>query len=549
MRLPSTGSQDIPDFNKFRKWMETLTPSEQKALMARLQKAPSVGPHPGPQTMAFNSTADIVGFGGASGGGKSALIALLILLKHKRSVVFRHDTSQMTHLVDDIASFHGTDAGLNRQSNTFRFTDFPGHMVEFGGIGKPKEEEKWQGRAHDLVAFDECTQLSESKVRWLLTWCRSPDPEFQAKCIMTFNPPGSPSEEGEEDGRWLLKFFAPWIDENYEGTRADPGEIRYFLRDYENEEHEVESGEPRLFEIKGRPVLTYPQSRTFIPSLATDNPSYGQEYINQLMSLEEPNRTRYLMGDFSSSISDHENQIVPTKSVERAMDLWTKEGAKRPMSSIGVDVARGGADFTSLAARHDWWWDKIERVPGKDTPDGHAVASLIYRKVRDGAVVCIDVVGPGSSPYDIVKHTLECIPISGQQRKNLPPVQDQMGFYNLRTALYWLLRKILDPSSGLDARLPQDKKLLRQLCAPRFSRETGLVQMENKVELKKRVGFTIDDADAVAYSLLNWEDTLGSEKLKSVKRPKVNMRQLYGEDRTMGLASASVQGRNSWMGI
>ena len=50
-----------------------LTPAEREeldALVVADLEATVWRPLPGPQTMAYNSTADVIGFGGAAGGGK-----------------------------------------------------------------------------------------------------------------------------------------------------------------------------------------------------------------------------------------------------------------------------------------------------------------------------------------------------------------------------------------------------------------------------------------------------------------------------------------------
>ena len=72
------------------------------------------------------------------------------------------------------------------------------------------------------------------------------------------------------------------------------------------------------------------------------------------------------------------------------------------MDSLGVDVARGGRDKTILARRHGWWFDEPLAYSGKDTPDGPTLAGLAIGALRDHAVIHLDVIGVGASPYDFL---------------------------------------------------------------------------------------------------------------------------------------------------
>ena len=135
----------------WEEWFEGLSAS-QKAEVAHIAgRLPRVGPIEGPQRHAFTSKAKILGYGGAAGGGKSALLALLAILSHHRSVAFRYDAKQLRNLIDDVIQFVGTAEGLNRQSGVFYFGDEQGHMLEWGGLGKPGSEMDWRGRAHDFI--------------------------------------------------------------------------------------------------------------------------------------------------------------------------------------------------------------------------------------------------------------------------------------------------------------------------------------------------------------------------------------------------------------
>ena len=125
-----------------------------------------------------------------------------------------------------------------------------------------------------------------------------------------------------------------------------------------------------------------------------------------LQSLPEPLRSQMLYGDFQAGIEDDAMQVIPTAWVELAQARWRKPDKLEPMDSLGVDVARGGRDQTILARRYGMWFDEPLTYPGKATPDGPTVAGLAIAARRDEAVIHIDVIGVGSSPYDFLKDCL-----------------------------------------------------------------------------------------------------------------------------------------------
>jgi len=481
----------------------------------------------------------------------SALIAMLALTRQTRSVIFRKEGKQMRALVDEIANFAGTTAGLNRAAGVFYLPDRPGHLIEWGGIGNPGEEQSWRGRPHDGFFVDEATEVMEAKIRFLMAWMRTTDPEQRCRALLTFNPPGGPEDTTGSQGRWVIRYFAPWLDERYE-NRAVSGEIRHFITDRQGNDVEVDGPEPREVELEGgQKFMMNPQSRTFIFARVSDNKYLAKQgYEDTLLSLQEPERSRMYLGDFSSGICDHDFQMIPTRWVDAAMDRWVKaeqdgrldDYREQEMGSMGIDVAMGGRDFTVLARRHGWFWDELIKVQGKDVPDGYAVAALCMGNVRDGATLCIDAVSL-NSPYDILKREsrMKVVGVKGQARRNLPHVSKGQECRNMRTALYWMLRKILDPANNLHPLLPADDRLRSELLTPQYDRSSGIIEMERKEDVIKRVGYSTDDADAVVYSLACLDDiqdlTRVLEGHSTVDRAK-----LYGPRPAAG-------GPHNWMSM
>ena len=56
-------------------------------------------PRPGRQEMVFNCEADVVGFGGKAGGNKTYTAYGLGYYKHRETILFREEFSQMNHSI------------------------------------------------------------------------------------------------------------------------------------------------------------------------------------------------------------------------------------------------------------------------------------------------------------------------------------------------------------------------------------------------------------------------------------------------------------------
>jgi hypothetical protein len=65
-------------------------------------------PNKGAQTMAFLSEADELYFGGAAGGGKSALLCGLATTSHEKSIIFRREYPQIKGLEDEVVRTDGS---------------------------------------------------------------------------------------------------------------------------------------------------------------------------------------------------------------------------------------------------------------------------------------------------------------------------------------------------------------------------------------------------------------------------------------------------------
>jgi hypothetical protein len=327
--------------------------------------APVWTPFPGPQTLAYNSPADELFWGGAAGCGKSDCLLGLALTAHKRSIVYRRESKQFTALVDRSREIlAGRDWKFNANDHIWRSGD--GRILEFAGSQHEWDWTKHQGHPFDFVGWDELPHFTRLQYGILNGWNRTSDPNQRCRVVATGNPPTTP------EGRWVVEEFAPWLDSQFPNP-AKPGELRWYAV-IDEKLTWLESGEE--FVHKGERIR--PRSRSFIPGRVTDNPVLmATDYVSTLQALPEPIRSQFLYGDFNAGLEDDPYQVIPTDWVRKAMARWTPDRpAGVPQTCIGVDCARGGRDKTVLAPRYGNWFAPLKKYEGKQTPDGPSVARV-----------------------------------------------------------------------------------------------------------------------------------------------------------------------------
>ena len=473
--------------------LEGMSEDDKKELDSLL--APELGatwlPNPGPQTMAYESEADLLLYGGAAGGGKSDLLLGLGLTRHSASVIFRPQYVDLRGLERRLLEITGTRAGWNGADMILRRD---GRVIEMGALAKPGAEFGWQGNPHDFIGFDEGAQLSAMKVMFVLGWLRSTKEGQRCRAVIASNPPIG----GE--GEWLIDWFAPWLDPLFVNPAA-PGEIRWAVAIGREDRVEIVWVDgPEPVEIGGQ---TYtPLSRTFIPAFLDDNPYLKDTgYKARVENMPEPLRSKLLKGDFIAGREDHPWQVIPTEWIELAQKRWKngKRGAR--MRTLGVDVAQGGADRTVLSPLYGVWFDEAEIHKGVDTKDGPTVAALVIKKLRDKALPIVDLTGGwGISTRDhLVGQDLECAGVVFSSGSGNRTRDGSLAFYNMRSELWWRFREALDPAANAEDEmpaLPPGRGLLAELTAPRWELRGDKILIESKDDIRERLNASTDDADS-----------------------------------------------------
>lgn len=467
-----------------------------------------------PQAQAYNSLADELYFGGAAGGGKSDLLVGLSLTQHINSILFRREYKQSRALIERMAEILKTRDGFNGTDKIWRLH---GRMVEFGACQHVGDEQDFQGRPHDLIGFDELPHFTLGQYLFLTTWLRTTKPGQRCRIVGAGNPP----TDGE--GEWVIDHWAPWINDQYAGTMALAGELRFFARlgdDFE----EFEDATP----IAHKGETVHPKSRTFIPSNVDDNAYLAKtEYKATLQALPEPLRSQMMRGDFLAGRGDADFQVYPTAWVDAAMERWKVRGKPKgvPQTALGVDPAGGGKDQTVIAPRYGEFVDELKVVPGSETPTGQEVVGLVMSILLPGSQANVDANGLGASAFHILEgNGVPCAALTGHSPSLARDRSGSLGFANKRAEWHWGLREALDPSNGEEVCLPPDRELRADLLAVRWKVVSKGIAIRDKKELKTVLKRSPDRGDGVIYAFA--EDGPGVRGVSQASRRECDLRDL-----------------------
>lgn len=263
-----------------------------------------LAPQAGPQTMFMMSSADIIVYGGAAGGGKTYAL-LLEGLRHKDvkgfgSVIFRHNYNQITAeggLWDASNKLYSQVPDAQpRKSPKLHWKFTGGAKLNFAHIEREEDLQSWQGTEIAYIGFDELTHFTKHQFLYMLSRNRTTcgvRPYVRATC----NP---------DADSWVAELISWWIDQDTGYAIPErSGQIRwmstindviYFHATWEESyQHALEMG------IAEEDALIMPKSFTFVASSLEDNKILMETdpgYKANLMAMTEVDRERLLKGNW-----------------------------------------------------------------------------------------------------------------------------------------------------------------------------------------------------------------------------------------------------------
>ena len=225
------------------------------------------------QLTAMQSEAQLLLFGGASGGGKTDLLIADAVQEYEnpslRALLIRRAFTEMPQIVDRCRAVYPHIGG--KPSDGGFLWKFPsGSQVRLAYLRDNGDIGNFQGNPFSYLGVDESTYFPEHCIRNILPWHAVPDPNLFHRIRLTSNP-------GQIGADWHMRLF---------------------LRGHCPVHFPAESVVPTVVYEGSKWMDGVPTklSTSFIPSLATDNPLYGQEKIDRLESQTAENAEKLLRG-------------------------------------------------------------------------------------------------------------------------------------------------------------------------------------------------------------------------------------------------------------
>lgn len=199
----------------------------------------------------------------------------------------------------------------------------------------------------------------------------------------------------------------------------------------------------------------------------------------------------HVLGEFPDASSDI---LIPFEYLERART--TTDIKPEGERIAGLDVARFGDDRSCLVIRHGGVIVHIQVWNGYSITDT-AKQAMAVSGLYD--TICVDEIGVGGGAVDVLRATgrVRVVPVNVSMSSSDPQ------FARLRDQLWFATRDWFCGNNPVRvAAIPQRDNLIAELADVRFGyyQGTGRVKVESKDEMKKRLHYSPDIADALTMT-------------------------------------------------
>ena len=229
------------------------------------------------EMLANSGPIEVLGYGGAKGGGKSHLSRKWLFLRGMKYAGTKHlliresfPELERTHINNFRKEMPPSLYGYTERNHTFTLAN--GSTIECGYIERPEQVESiYWGAEYDSIVIDEAQNHAKTTMQLLRACLRTTNPSIHPKMLMTFN-------WGSIGFAWMKKmFWRKWMKGDQFSPEDDP---------WDNPAHWEVGEDPKQF--------------AFLQAKVHDNPAIIENdpgYIERLRALPENMRKAYLEGD------------------------------------------------------------------------------------------------------------------------------------------------------------------------------------------------------------------------------------------------------------
>ena len=192
-------------------------------------------------------------------------------------------------------------------------------------------------------------------------------------------------------------------------------------------------------------------------------------------------------------------KLITEEEIHSSMNLEIKDlEVHNSQHRLGVDVARGGIDTTAFARRRGLKAYPIEGISSNVFgPELAGKIAFMQQELKIERIFVDNTGGFGSSVIDSLGlfNNMEVTPVIYNSR-----AQDKR-YYNKRTEMWVRMRDWIKKGGAL----PKDPQLAEELMMPKVLFVNGVFRLEDKEQIKARLGRSPDKADALAQTFADVE--------------------------------------------
>jgi len=178
------------------------------------------------------------------------------------------------------------------------------------------------------------------------------------------------------------------------------------------------------------------------------------------------------------------------------------------ITCVSSDIAsEDGKDSTIIVIRKGNVVPEIRSLPRGDTMEATGwIKSILDGNPKGPGIkapyAVVDVIGVGAGVVDRLREQRISVDSFNASSKSFRKDRSgELGFLNRRAEAWWRMRELLDPTYGATIALPPDDTLIGDLTAPKWeATSTGVIKIESKDDIKKRLGRSPDVGDAVVMA-------------------------------------------------
>ena len=228
------------------------------------------------QQAALCSPAELLLFGGQSGGGKTDFLVGDAMQEYRipsfRGLLLRESLGEMDQVGDRMEKAYLPLGAKYRQRTGGGEWKFPsGARIRFGYLAQDKDLGKYRGNPKSWIGIDESGLQPEKRVRTIVPWLAAVDPRLRVRMRLASNPGGVGHIWHMAvflRNRCPLHFPANERDSDPRHTSVWPGQV------YSGASWKWPPSNAELVHM----------TTAFFPAAVTDNPLYGQDKVNKLLS-------------------------------------------------------------------------------------------------------------------------------------------------------------------------------------------------------------------------------------------------------------------------